>query len=131
VNNFRFLVRASFYGEWVNSGFSGDPTWGGAGVPIYTLDCVGAPITTATGSPAIDYNDECYDSDWIFDIEGAYTFADKYTIVLGVQNVADNFGPRDKDNLDGTIGIGSAYELGNPFGYEGGFWYLRLRADFE
>ena len=131
VNNFRFLVRASFYGEWVNSGFSGDPTWGGAGVPIYTLDCVGVPITTATGSPAIDYNDECYDSDWIFDIEGAYTFADNYTVVLGVQNVADNFGPRDKDNADGTVGIGYAYEGGNPFGYEGGFWYLRLRADFE
>jgi len=131
VNNFRFLVRASFYGEWVSSGFSDDPTWTGAGVPFYTLDCAGTPITTATGSPAIDYNDECYDSDWIFDIEGAYTFADKYTVVLGVQNVADNFGPRDKNNADLTIGDGHAYEGGNPFGYEGGFWYLRLRADFE
>ncbi|MCZ6826784.1 MAG: hypothetical protein O7D88_04725, partial [Gammaproteobacteria bacterium] len=127
VNNFRFLVRASFYGEWVNSGFSGDPSFGGAGVPTYTLDCVGVP----NAGGGIDFNDECYDSDWIFDIEGAYTFADKYTVVVGVQNVADNFGPRDKDNLDGTINLGSAYELGNPFGYEGGFWYLRLRADFE
>jgi iron complex outermembrane receptor protein len=128
MNNFRFLVRASYYGEWVNSGFSSDPsfTTTPGGKPIYTTDCVGVQQGNN-----IFYNDECYGSDWIFDIEGAYTFADKFTVVLGVQNVADNFGPRDKDNADGTIGLGSAYELSNPFGYEGGFWYLRLRADFE
>ena len=128
VNNFRFLVRASYYGDWIDASFSDDPTFTttASGKPIYASDCVGVPV-----AGGLDFNDLCYGSDWIFDIEGAYTFADKYTVVLGVQNVADNFGPRDKDNADGTIGLGAAYELGNPFGYEGGFWYLRLRADFE
>ena len=37
----------------------------------------------------------------------------------------------EQDNLDGTIGIGNTYATESPWGFDGGFWYLRLRADFE
>jgi iron complex outermembrane receptor protein len=48
-----------------------------------------------------------------------------------VNNLADEFGPLNKDNADFTIGDGQKYEGTSPFGYDGGFWYFRVRADFE
>jgi len=132
VNNFRFLVRASWFDSWVDSDYSGDPTWwrnngGTVPVPNYTQDCAGIALPNG----GTDYRDKCYDGQWIFDLEGAYTFADKYTVVLGMQNVADTGGPVDLDHADLTIGSGNNYAGSTPWDYNGGFWYLRLRADFE
>jgi iron complex outermembrane receptor protein len=140
IGNWRFMARASFYDEWADGNFSGDPSFvvptvGGEPTeglfsPNYTQDCVGVPIMFA-GQPAIDYNDECYDSEWIFDIEAGYTFNDTWSVIAGVQNLADEFGPLDKANADGGVGLGSKYETEGPFGFDGGFWYFRVRADFE
>lgn len=120
INDFRFLVRARYYDDWVSSGFSTDPTDRGPNGTGYTLDCVVA-----------NFNDACYSGETIFDIEAAYTFADRYTIIAGMQNVADETGPVDQDNLDGTIGSGNTYTGTTPWGYEGGFYYFRLRAEFD
>ena len=120
IGDFRLLARASYYGEWVSSDYSGDPTPRGPNGAGYTIDCAG---------PA--YNDQCVDGEWIFDLEAAYSFNENWTAVIGAQNVADNFGPVDEDNLDGTIGSGNTYNTGTPWGFDGGFWYLRLRADFD
>ncbi len=120
IGNWRLLARASYYGEFVSSDYSGDPTPRGADGTGYTVDCAG---------PA--YNDQCVDGDWIFDIEAAYSFNENWTAVVGAQNVGDNFGPVDEDNLDGTIGSGNTYLTGTPWGFDGGFWYFRLRADFD
>lgn len=119
-DSWRFLLRASYYDDWVNSSYSGDPTPRGADGTGYTLDC----------NPQ-NFNDKCYDADWVFDVEAAYSFNETWQAIVGVQNLADNFGPVDQDNLDGTIGSGNTYDTGNPFGFDGGFWYVRLRADFE
>ena len=115
IGDFRFLARASFDDEWIEGDFSGDSP---ANPVNYTVDCTIG-------------NDNCYDSEWIIDLEAAYTFADNYSVIVGVQNVADEFGPVDNDNLDGTIGSGNTYETQTPFGQDGGFWYVRFRADFE
>ena len=64
-------------------------------------------------------------------MEAAYTFNDRFSVIVGAQNLFDEFGPVDQDNLDGTIGSGNTFETGTPFGFDGGFWYLRLRADFN
>ena len=127
IGDLRLRGRASYYGEWADGGYSGDPTWTGPGAPNYTQECAGL----TQGNGLIDYNDLCYDGEWIFDIEASYTFAEKYSVMVGVQNVADTFGPLNKSNADGTIGDGATYEGTTPWGYDGGFWYLRLRADFE
>jgi len=119
-DNWRFLVRASYYDDWVSSSFSSDPTPRGPDGTNYTLDC----------NPQ-NFNDKCYDGDWIFDVEAAYSFNQTWSAVVGAQNVGDNNGPIDQDNLDGTIGSGNTYDTGTPFGFDGGFWYVRLRADFE
>jgi iron complex outermembrane receptor protein len=129
LNDWRFLVRASYYDEWISSDFSGDPTPRGDDGTGYTVDCASTPNTGPSGG--LNFNDLCYPDHWIFDVEAAYSFMDNWTAVVGVQNVADEFGPVDKNNLDNTIGSGNTYATSTPFGFEGGFWYFRLRADFE
>jgi len=114
VGGFRFLARASFYDEWVDGDFGGDNP---ADPRNYTISCIAG-------------DDKCYGSEWILDLEAAYTFNEKWSVIVGAQNIADNFGPIDSDNLDGTIGQGTTYDTGTPFGSDGGFWYFRLRADF-
>jgi iron complex outermembrane receptor protein len=132
VGGWRFLARASYYGDWQEGGWSDDPSFTRGVNPVYTSDCVGTPSTAhATKTGGIDYNDNCYDADWIFDVEAGYTFNDTWSIIAGVNNIADNFGPLNKDNADLTIGDGQRYEGTSPFGYDGGFWYFRIRADFE
>ncbi len=121
VGDWRFLARASYYDDWVNSQWgSSDPTPRGADGTGYMLSCAG---------PA--FNDHCYSGETIVDLEAAYTFADKYTIAVGANNVFDEFGADDLSNADGTIGSGNLYTDTTPWGIEGGFWYVRLRADFE
>jgi iron complex outermembrane receptor protein len=121
VGDWRFLARASYYDDWVNSQWGGDdPTDRGADGAGYTLSCAG---------PA--FNDHCYSGETIVDLEAAYTFADQYTVAVGANNVFDEFGADDLANADGTIGAGNLYTDTTPWGIEGGFWYLRFRAEFE
>jgi iron complex outermembrane receptor protein len=133
IGDLRLMARAQYYGEWANGAYSGDPTFVGPGpgegriAPVYTQECQGTDL----GGGLIDYNDLCYDGEWIFDIEAGYTFNDTWSIIAGVNNLFDEFGPLNKENADGTIGDGAKYEGTTPFGYDGGFWYFRLRADFE
>jgi iron complex outermembrane receptor protein len=115
IGNLRLLGRASFYDSWIDADDADDDP---ADPTQYTLNCS-------------NNADQCFDSEWIFDVEAAYTFADKYSVIVGAQNLFDEFGLVDKNNLDGTIGSGNTFSQSTPFGQDGGFWYLRLRADFN
>ena len=112
VNDFRFLARLSFYDDWVNSDFSDDTTDRGPDGTGYTIDCT---------------EDDCYDGEWILDLEAAYTLADRYTIAVGANNVLDEDGRDDIDARD----FGNLYTDTTPWGIEGGFWYVRVRAEFD
>jgi iron complex outermembrane recepter protein len=129
LGDFRFLVRASYYDEWISSGFSDDPTDRGEDGTGYTLDCAPTPNTGPSGGEL--YNDVCYPDHWIVDVEAEWRFTDNWAAIIGAQNVLDEYPPVDKYNLDNTVDSGNTYETSSPFGFEGGFWYLRLRADFE
>ena len=48
-----------------------------------------------------------------------------------MQNLFDEQGPVDIDNTDGTIGSGNKYTDSTPWGFEGGFYYVRFRAEFD
>jgi iron complex outermembrane receptor protein len=123
-DNFRFLVRASWYDDWVNSQIGdGDTTPRGSDGTGYTIDCT-------IGS------DDCYDGEIILDVEAAYTFAERYTVAIGADNVLDEEGAFDHANLNpdgsiGNIGSGNAYADTTPWGIDGGFWYVRLTANFD
>lgn len=118
-NDFRFLARASYYGDWTVGDWSGDPTARGPKGTNYNLDCTFG-----------QYRDNCYNGETIFDVEAAYTWNEHYTFILGANNVLDKEGPIDIDNLDGTIGSGNTYTGSSPWGVEGAFYYARVRVEF-
>ena len=108
----RLLARLSYYDDYV----------------IPDTD-VGPPTPICTDErPNPDGTDECYGDSWIFDVEAAYTFADRYTVVIGAENLFDTYPDKHYDYPD--FSFGQVYNDASPFGYNGGFWYLRLRADF-
>ena len=126
IGNLRLLGRVSYYDEWVNADFTDDPTPVGPNGTGYTISCV-------------IRDDDCYDSEVLFDVEAAYSFGDNWSLIVGAMNLGDNFGPFDKENLNSDsgafdldeIGSGNTYAQSTPFGQDGGFWYVRVRADFE
>ena len=114
-NDFRFLARASFYDDWIDSNF------GGTGLEPNCAD-------PAVGPPNPPGTDECYGDSWMLDIEVAYTFADRYTLIIGADNVLDEYPDEDLDYPGFSFGV--RYPRASPIGYNGGFWYARLRAEF-
>ena len=79
----------------------------------------------------ISYYDDWYDSEdgefysgkSIVDLEAAYTWNDNTTIVLGMQNALDE---TPDENPSASAGVGNKYSQYSPFGFNGGFWYLRV-----
>jgi len=79
----------------------------------------------------VSYYDDWYDSEdgefysgkSILDLEAAYTWNDNTTIVLGMQNALDE---TPDENPNAASGVGNKYSQYSPFGFNGGFWYLRL-----
>jgi iron complex outermembrane receptor protein len=130
INDFRFLARARYYDDWVVADYGNDITPAGPDGTGYSLIC-SIPGQPGNAPNESGFPDNCYDGEIIFDLEAAYTFADRYSLIVGMQNVADEQGPTDIDNSDGTIGSGNKYTDSNPWGFEGGFYYIRLRAEFE
>jgi len=71
------------------------------------------------------------------DLDVSYTFAEKYTVTVGAQNLLDErpdkLSPLSASIYPVTGGTsdGQIYpSSGGPFGLNGGFWYVRLRAKF-
>ena len=69
-----------------------------------------------------------YDGKYLMDIEGAYEFSDQLTVVVGAQNVLDE---TPDENPNAAANVGNRYSQYSPFGFNGSFWYLRLRYDME
>jgi iron complex outermembrane receptor protein len=119
INDFRFLVRASYYDDWTTGDWSDDPTPRGPNGNQYTRDCD---------------QDLCYKGDWVFDLEAAYTFNQRYTIIAGAMNAFDTDAPLDGLNTAGpefSDNDGSKFTETSHWGINGGFWYLRFVADFQ
>lgn len=64
----------------------------------------------------------------IVDLEGTLTFNENYSVTLGAENVFDELPDREQDPTLDFLGVTRA--LTSPWGFNGGFWYLRLAADF-
>ena len=69
-----------------------------------------------------------YGSELLVDIEATLTFNDRYRITLGGANVFDTEPDLEQDFVLGILGARTA--ITSPFGNNGGFWYVRLAADF-
>ena len=97
------LIRVNYYDEWSSTdGLFGPPD----------------------ASTAYTYDDAV-----LVDIEASYTFADRYTVAVGGENIFDEY-PEDENGFVASEIFGVEYALTSPFGFNGAFWYARLSASF-
>ncbi len=64
-----------------------------------------------------------YPSRNLIDLEAARTFADRWTLTVGAQNVLNTF-PQEYPGA--AAGVGNTYGQFTPFGFNGGFYYTRI-----
>ncbi len=69
-----------------------------------------------------------YDGEYLFDAEAAYQVSDTISVVLGAQNIFDQF---PDDNPGARGGVGNQYSQFTPWGFNGGFWYARFNLDLN
>ncbi len=67
-----------------------------------------------------------YDGETLVDIEAAYAFTDQLSVVIGAQNVFDT---TPDENPGARSGVGNRYSQFSPFGFNGAFWYGRVRYE--
>jgi iron complex outermembrane receptor protein len=74
-------------------------------------------------SDRYDYGDTV-----LVDVEARLTFAEKYTVAIGGENVFDEFPDEEQDPTSRFLGV--HYGLTSPYGFNGGFYYVRLSMEF-
>jgi iron complex outermembrane receptor protein len=70
-----------------------------------------------------------YGSEILVDLEAAFTFAERYTLSIGGENVFDVEPDDEGDPVARFLGVDKA--LTSPFGFNGGFWYVRASVDLQ
>ncbi|MEM9552861.1 MAG: TonB-dependent receptor [Acidobacteriota bacterium] len=80
----------------------------------------------------VSYYDDWFDSEdgqtyggeYLIDAEVAWDFLDNMTFVLGGNNIFDTF---PEENPGARAGVGNLYSQFTPFGFNGGFYYAKIR----
>jgi iron complex outermembrane receptor protein len=96
------LVRASYYGKWIDAVPNASPT-------------------------ALSF-DQTFGAEWLVDAEVSYDVTDNINVAVGADNLLDAY--PDRDRRQAQINNGIVYPQFSPFGFNGGFWYLRLTGKF-
>jgi iron complex outermembrane recepter protein len=86
----------------------------------------------------VGFPGQTFGSKFTTDLEGSYTFADRYTLAVGATNVfneyPDKIAATDANPiyvLTHSLSNGQVYpNSGGPFGSNGGFWYARVNVQF-
>lgn len=85
-----------------------------------------------------DYPGQLFGSKWTTDFDVSYTFADHYTFSFGASNLFNTYpdkiaasGANPIFTVTNSLADGQVYPRnGGPFGFNGGFWYGRVRIKF-
>jgi len=96
------LVRLNNYGGWGDSG---------------------GQVAAPDASEVVEYGSEL-----LVDVEATMRFGDTFRLAVGAENVFDAEPDKDGHFVSEILGVNNA--LTSPFGFNGGFWYVRLAADF-
>ena len=67
-----------------------------------------------------------YDGKTLVDLEAAYAFTDQLSVVVGAQNAFDE---TPDENPGAASGVGNRYSQFSPFGFNGTYWYGRVRYE--
>ncbi|MGH9382342.1 MAG: TonB-dependent receptor plug domain-containing protein [Thermoanaerobaculia bacterium] len=70
---------------------------------------------------------QVYGDEYLVDLEAAYQLTEQVGLVLGGQNVLDEF---PDENRGARSGVGNLYSQYSPFGFNGALYYARLTYDF-
>ncbi|MDA8016700.1 MAG: TonB-dependent receptor [Thermoanaerobaculia bacterium] len=70
---------------------------------------------------------ETYGGEYLFDVEGSYTWNKHITFTVGGQNVFNTY---PDENPNAAAGVGNRYSQYTPFGFNGGFWYAKMGFRF-
>ena len=89
-------------------------------------------------STQFDYPGQVFGSKFTSDLDLSYTIADHYTLTLGANNIfntkPDRIAPTTTNPIfavTGSTADGQIYPRnGGPFGFNGGFWYARIRVKY-
>ncbi|WP_250458683.1 TonB-dependent receptor plug domain-containing protein [Microbulbifer litoralis] len=74
-------------------------------------------------------NATAYGAEILTDIEARLTLAENYTVAIGGENIFDVEADEEGNFVLREI-FGVRQSLTSPFGFNGGFWYLRAAANF-
>lgn len=74
------------------------------------------------GSPA------SFGSEWLVDVEARAKITENFSVAAGGENVFNNFADPEQNAVLNFLG--ATTPITSPFGINGGFWYLRLQAEF-
>jgi iron complex outermembrane receptor protein len=115
-------VRENYYSSWTSAQ--------DYGVTV-------TKAATAT-TPAEGFANQRFGSKFTTDLELSYVFAEHLTLSVGAQNFTDEKPDRLKPTstvqiypLTGSTSDGQVYARnGGPFGFNGGFYYTRLRVKY-
>ena len=79
-------------------------------------------------SPGDASDQYSYSSSVLVDLEARLTFNEIFTVTIGAENIFDEFPDAEQDPTSRFLGVEHA--LTSPYGFNGGFWYLRAAASF-
>jgi len=86
----------------------------------------------------VDYPGQRFDARFTTDLDISYTLAEHYTLTVGANNIFDTHPEKIQASpsnpiyaLTGSTADGQVYpRSGGPFGFNGGFYYARLRIKY-
>lgn len=86
----------------------------------------------------LEYPGQTFGSKFVTDLDISYTFADRYTLTVGANNLFDTYPDRIAPTttnpvfaLTNSLADGQIYpRSGGPFGINGGFYYVRVAIDY-
>ncbi len=86
----------------------------------------------------LEYPGQRFGAKFVTDLDISYTFADRYTLTVGANNLFDTYPDRISPTttnpvyaLTNSLADGQVYpRSGGPFGINGGFYYVRVAIDY-
>ena len=69
-----------------------------------------------------------FGAEWQVDAEARYTFAERFSLAVGVNNLFDNYPDPSIDDSNGAGNL--AYDVLSPIGINGRYFYARARVNF-
>ncbi len=110
----RLLVRGSYWGGY----FDGEQPYYDPRDSLYSPSDPEYDRDDPDKLKTIDYPPRI-----IFDIEAAHTFADRWTLTVGAQNLLNTY---PEEYPGAAAGVGNRFGQFTPFGFNGGYYYTRV-----